>query len=200
MSEDFTIIRGREYHRCPTCGGIFLDPSLHPTHDEERDRYQKHQNDVDDPGYRAFVSPLVDAVCKDNGPDDPGLDFGCGKVPIVSFLLKERGYDVWSYDPFFKNDPDLLGRRYGYIASSEVIEHFHDPAKEFGLLRSILMEGGGLYCSTSIYSDSIDFNKWYYKEDPTHVFFYSARTMHWIKEAFSFSEVEIRGPLTIFRT
>lgn len=177
-----------------------MDPINHPSPDEERVRYLKHRNDVHDPDYRAFVSPLVDAVCEDNDEDAPGLDFGCGRVPIVSSMLRERGYEVGSYDPFFMDDADLLRRRYRYIASSEVIEHFHYPAKEFALLRSLLMEGGRLYCSTSLYSDAIDFKRWHYKDDPTHVFFYSPETMHWIKEAFSFSRVEIRGSLTIFRT
>lgn len=182
------------------CLSLFVNPVNYPSSDEERDRYLKHRNDVNDPGYRSFVSPLVDAVCEDNGPDAPGLDFGCGRIPIVSSMLRERGYNVASYDPFFMDDPYLLRRAYSYVALSEVIEHFHDPAKEFALLRSLLNEGGRLYCSTSLYSDGVDFKRWYYKEDPTHVFFYSAQTMHWIKESFSFSKVEMNSSLTIFRT
>lgn len=34
---------------------------------------------------------------------------------------------------------------------------------------------------TDLYKSDIDFPKWYYKNDPTHVFFYSDEAFKWIQ-------------------
>ena len=102
------------------------------------------------------------------------------------------------YDPFFWNDPALLQNRYDYIACCEVVEHFHDPCKEFGLLRSLLKPNGSLYCMTKSYTEDIDFQRWHYKNDPTHVFFYHAKAFTWIESHFKFSAVSIEDRLIHF--
>jgi hypothetical protein len=51
---------------------------------------------------------------------------------------------------------------------------------------------------TDIYDESIDFDKWYYKNDPTHIFMYQRRTFEWIKVNFGFSRVEIEDRLIRF--
>jgi len=35
---------------------------------------------------------------------------------------------------------------------------------------------------TDMYDSKIDFSRWYYKNDPTHVFFYSSETFQWIQK------------------
>lgn len=102
------------------------------------------------------------------------------------------------YDPFFYNNKETLKSKYNFIACCEVIEHFHNPLNEFKLLRSLLSPGGVLYCKTDIYSESIDFESWYYKFDPTHVFFYHKNAFQWIQENTFFSKVEIKGRLIEF--
>ena len=57
---------------------------------------------------------------------------------------------------------------------------------------------GKLYCMTDLYDKSINFHKWYYKNDSTHVFIYHKNTIHWIKEKFGFSNVTIEGRLITF--
>lgn len=52
------------------------------------------------------------------------------------------------------------------------MEHFHDPKLEFEKLHALLNPGGALICKTDLYTEDIDFKKWYYKNDPTHVFIY----------------------------
>jgi len=79
-----------------------------------------------------------------------------------------------------------------------VIEHFSNPNKEFKLFKKLLKKGSKLYCMTDIYDDSIDFEKWYYKNDPTHIFFYHKKTFEWIKEKFDFKSVEIEKRLITF--
>jgi hypothetical protein len=51
---------------------------------------------------------------------------------------------------------------------------------------------------TELYNEGIDFASWYYKNDPTHVFFYSQETFEWIKKEFCFSNVKVDERLIIF--
>ncbi|MFO7756561.1 MAG: class I SAM-dependent methyltransferase [Bacteroidales bacterium] len=198
LSGTFCTIKKKVYYQCTDCRGIFLERHHLPGEDEEITRYKEHNNDVNDPGYRKFTSPVVRTVLRDFLPEHRGLDFGAGTGPVISKMLEEKNYRITQYDPFFCDNPGLLQDRYDYIISCEVIEHFHRPAKEFDLLRSLLRHKGKLYCMTDIYREDIDFRKWYYKDDPTHVFFYMEETLVFIKESFGFSELEVHDRLIIF--
>jgi citrate lyase synthetase len=44
---------------------------------------------------------------------------------------------------------------------------------------------------TGIYSDEMDFSKWWYKNDLTHVFIYTKETLYWIKKEFGFKDIKI---------
>jgi len=186
------------YHQCCNCYGIFVDEKLKPDREAEILRYQKHQNDIEDDGYRNFVSPITTAIMKDFSPHHKGLDFGAGTGPIISKILNEKNFQIKLYDPFFHNYPHLLKVNYDYIVACEVIEHFHDPKKEFSLLKKILTQNGKLYCMTNIYDNSTDFQKWDYKSDITHVFFYHQKTIRWITKEFGFSNDTIKDRLIIF--
>lgn len=162
----------------------------------EKERYLTHNNDVNDLRYRGFVSPIVESVIKYFNPEDHvGLDFGAGTGPVITKILSEINFKVFAYDPFFLPYPELLEKSYDFIACCEVIEHFHNPAKEFKLLRSMLLPGGKLFCMTHIYDSGIDFSNWYYKNDPTHVFIYQKETLDYIKDKYSFRELKIENRL-----
>ena len=186
------------YHQCVNCYGVFVDKKLLPGRELEILRYTKHNNDVEDEGYQEFVSPITSAIMGDFTKNTKGLDFGAGIGPVISKILKENGYLIKLYDPFFHNYPNLLEKQYDYIAACEVIEHFHDPKKDFKLLKNLLRQNGKLYCMTNIYDESIDFHNWEYKNDLTHIFFYHKKTIHWIKKKFGFSSVTIDGRLITY--
>lgn len=175
-----------------------MDESLRPGYRKEKLRYETHNNDVNDAGYQNFVSPITMAILENFTQDDSGLDFGAGTGPVITKVLKDNNFGIKAYDPFFHNNPKLLDKKYDYIACCEVMEHFYSPKKEFALLKNILRKGGVLYCMTDIYDQSIDFNTWYYKNDPTHVFIYQRETIIWIKNKFNFSNVNIKGRLITF--
>ncbi len=42
---------------------------------------------------------------------------------------------------------------------------------------------------TELYNEKIEFESWYYKNDPTHVFFYQRATFEWIQKKFNFLNV-----------
>jgi hypothetical protein len=169
---------------------VFL-PSRHFLSDEdEKKLYKLHNNDVNNAGYQKFVSPMVDYVHKHVGKDQEGLDFGSGTGPVISYLLEREGYALKQYDPFFCPDHKNLRQSYGFIMASEVVEHFHRPAKEFALLKRLLHPKAPLIVSTSLYDSNTIFGHRHYMRDPSHVFFYHKNTFEWIGRRMGFESIE----------
>ena len=196
--EQFFIFRDILYQRCLNCYALLMDPNFYLSPAAEKERYDQHNNDPADPGYRRFVSPLVERVKAAYGTGAAGLDYGAGSGPVISAMLKEAGYRPVLYDPFYWNEPNLLKDHYDFIVCCEVIEHFHRPFDEFKRLRSLLNPGGAIFCMTEVFSDTVDFLNWRYKNDPTHVFFYHQDSLAWIKGNIGFSSLEISGRLIVF--
>jgi len=186
------------YYQCPTCLARFVDEKQLPDAKSEKARYELHDDNTQDLGYRKFVSPITANILNDFTQEDVGLDFGAGTSAIISSVLKEASYNIKNYDPYFHDNPELLKEKYNYISSCEVIEHFYKPYKEFKLLREMLQEGGKLYLMTDICDEKIDFASWYYKNDPTHVFLYTKETFEWIKKEFGFKSLKVERRLVIF--
>lgn len=196
--EVFYKHKKRLYFQCAKCWGIYLDENLILDRAGEKSRYQKHNNDVKDAGYQNFVSPITNAVFRDFSENDKGLDFGAGPGPVIAKLLTEKLFNIKLYDPYFHNNEKLIDSRYNYIVCCEVMEHFSNPNHEFSLLKQLMLPKGKLYCLTHIYDESIEFSNWYYKNDPTHIFFYHKKTLEWIKEEYNFYELTIEGKLITF--
>jgi SAM-dependent methyltransferase len=194
----FHQFRTMHYYRCSGCFSIMLDPGMYLTKEKEKSRYEEHNNDVNDPGYQQFVMPVVKQVQQKFSQTHSGLDFGAGTGPVITKLLQDQGFKMELYDPFFCNNPAALSKTYDFIICCEVIEHFHFPFREFKLLRSLLKPGGSLYIMTEIYHEDINFEKWHYKNDATHVFFYHANALAWIKKQLKFSGLKIEGRLIHF--
>ncbi|MDH3662318.1 MAG: class I SAM-dependent methyltransferase [Alphaproteobacteria bacterium] len=178
----FMAVAGRDYWRCDACEATFLDPGQRPTPDEEFSHYQHHQNDPDDPRYREFLSKLAEPLLAKLKPGMTGLDYGCGPGPALAAMLEEAGVEMALYDPFFRDDPAVLQRRYDVIVLSEVAEHLFDPAAEFGRLDRLLKPGGWLGVMTCFQTDDTRFAAWHYRRDPTHVVFYRAATLQVVAE------------------
>lgn len=174
-----------------------MDRSYHMPLEAERARYEKHTDDVDDPGHRKFVTPLVEEVITGMPQGSRGLDFGSGRGAIVSTMLAERGMVMERYDPFFYPDHSVLNESYDFIAACEVAEHFREPRREFGLLRSILRDGGKLFVMTHLIGTGIDFSTWYYKDDETHVFFYSKESFEWVRSNLGFRDLTVNGRVIV---
>lgn len=189
---------GGEYFRCCRCRAIFLSPEFFLDEREEKARYETHNNDPQDIRYQKFVFPIVNGVLDSFSINQKGLDFGCGTGPVIKHLLQQKGFSVDLYDPFFRNNQSVFSKNYDFIVCCEVIEHFHQPAKEFSRLFELLNTGGRLFCMTDFYKDELDFENWYYKDDPTHVFFYHKQTIRFICENFGFADYRMDNRLIVF--
>lgn len=188
----------QDYYVCDTCGGIIKDESRLLSAEDEKNRYLKHENDVNDPGYQSFTAPITNAVLRDFKKDHTGLDFGSGPSSVISKILRDNEYNILEFDPFFQPDKNLMNQKYDYIVCCEVMEHFYKPAQEFRLLKSLLKPNGKLYCMTHLFDSTINFKKWYYRNDATHVFIYQQATIAFIQKEFEFSKVEIDKRLITF--
>lgn len=187
----FYETENKEYYQCNNCFSIMLDPSYYLNDEEEKERYEAHNNDIYDPGYQSFVLPIVQGVKNNYNVNHIGLDYGAGTGPVITKLLEEEGFNIELYDPFFHNYPNKLYKKYDYIICCEVMEHFHNPYDEFNNLSKILKKGGSIFCMTNLYDNSINFDSWYYKNDKTHVFFYHKKSLEWIKNEFGFLDIKI---------
>jgi SAM-dependent methyltransferase len=186
------------FYRCKNCTGIFRAREKRLTPKQEKERYDLHNNDVFDERYQQFVSPIVEAVKNNYEPKAHGLDFGCGPGPVISKLLTDNNYQISQYDPFYAPNEDLLQQKFDYIVCCEVIEHFRNPNQEFSTLVDLLKSDGHLYCMTDLYEDNKKFKNWGYKDDQTHLFFYTKQSLNWIKKNFGFSSLFINDRLVIF--
>ncbi|MDT0648626.1 class I SAM-dependent methyltransferase [Autumnicola edwardsiae] len=188
-----------QYYECVYCKGIFVPKHLLPGPQDEINRYISHNNDVEDPGYRQFVSPVVEEILQHfDASRHKGLDFGAGTGPVISKMLQDKDFKIAPYDPFFQDNRELLQHKYNFIACCEVMEHFHFPRKEFRRLKQLLLPGGKLFCMTHLYNPKIEFKNWYYKNDRTHVFIYQEETLKYIKEEFGFSDFYVKERLIVF--
>lgn len=113
----------RFYYKCGHCSLIFVPRTSYLSEADEASRYELHDNDIRQPGYRAFlnrvVEPLVEALTASQTEWDEadsadmkaiarlGVDFGCGPGPSISIMMKDLGYDVINYDPQFYPHPDM---------------------------------------------------------------------------------------------
>lgn len=176
----------RNYHQCTSCRLVHVPPAWFLTEQEEKARYDEHNNDPEDPNYRAFLSrlfePMLEVMESEGGAEvfSKGLDFGSGPGPALSLMFEEKGYNVSLYDPFYAPYPGHLERSWDFITTTETVEHLHNPLLEMDRLWSCLKARGWLGVMTSIVPEDMDFTSWHYKNDPTHVVFWSEEAFEWL--------------------
>ena len=179
--------RKRVYVRCACCDLIFVPPEYYLSPEREKAEYDLHDNQLDDPGYRRFLSRVFTPLTNRLAPAASGLDFGCGPGPALAAMLRERGFAVALYDVFYQPDRSVLNRQYNFITATEVVEHLHDPQQQLQCLWDCLAPGGILAIMTKLALDVNAFARWHYKNDPTHVCFFSRTTFEFLAERFSAS-------------
>ncbi len=152
----------------------------------ERERYLLHENSRENSGYVAYLMRFIEEIVithvKRGGII---LDFGSGPVPVLSELLHEAGFSVTSYDPYFEPDRGYRDAEYDAIILLEVIEHIADPLTVICHLKKILSPQGCIIIQTQLVTPEIMemFSTWWYKEDRTHISFFSERSLQILAES-----------------
>lgn len=173
--------------RCGVCALTFVPPQRRLSPGAEKARYETHENRPDDPGYRAFLDRLLEPLSRRLTPGAEGLDFGCGPGPTASVMMRERGFAMTDYDPYFVPDEAALERDYDFIVCTEVLEHLREPRETLDLLERLLRPGGMLGVMTTLLADDGAFATWWYAQDPTHIAFYKEETLDWVARSRGWS-------------
>ena len=185
----------REYLYCPVCGLVFVPSCYFLSPEDEKKRYDLHRNSPDDPGYRSFLNRLFVPLQRALAPGSRGLDFGSGPEPVLSRMFENAGYSVTLFDRYYEPASGALEQQYDFITASEVVEHLRDPAAELERLWTCLKPGGLLGIMTQPVVARDAFPAWHYKNDRTHLCFYSRAAFSWLaqkwKADLSFPEKDV---------
>jgi hypothetical protein len=189
----------RTYFRCGVCYLIFATAAQFLSPQAEKAEYDRHQNSPNDMGYRRFLNRLCEPMGQRLSAHSHGLDFGSGPGPTLSLMLEEAGHVVTLYDPFYAPDATVLHQSYDFVTATEVVEHLHHPRQALDQLWHCLKPGGWLGIMTKLAhpgGDRVDkkraltisdthsatFATWHYKDDLTHVCFFSRQTFLWLSQ------------------
>ncbi|MBU2978456.1 class I SAM-dependent methyltransferase [Alteromonas sp. C1M14] len=183
----------RPFFQCQQCKLVFAHPQSLPSLIREKREYDLHENHAEDEGYCRFLRRAITPVLANVSLPAQGLDFGCGPTAVLAGLLEQEGYSMTVFDPIYANDSAVLnGRHYDFITCTEAIEHFHTPAKELHILNQLIKPGGLLVFMTKRVTSLQGFSTWHYKNDQTHVSFFSDETFFYLGKKYGF-EVTLSG-------
>jgi SAM-dependent methyltransferase len=191
------ITKDRIYYHCQQCGLIFVDKEFLPDRTEERERYLQHNNSIAAEGYVAMLEQFIGkAILPFGEKGQEVLDFGCGPEPVLKILLERQGFVPDIYDLYFA--PRLPGKEnYDLITSTEVLEHIYTPQTVWHYFAQTLKPGGHLAVMTLFAPPLPQFSAWWYRQDFTHVCFYSKKTFVWLQRVFPFTVVFMDNKNTV---
>lgn len=180
----------REYYQCSACGGFFLARQFHLDFQNEKKRYELHNNSLLDSSYKLYLENFINSVC--NFPAVRNeipvkmkriLDYGSGPEPSLATLFELKGYDVNIYDPFFAPVLKKWTEGADLVTCLEVAEHFKNPLKDFISVAECIRGNGFLALGTHLVPEfTIEdawsfFESWWYRQDLAHVAFYSEKAL-----------------------
>jgi len=168
-------------YKCSKCQYIFKDPKSFWNLDEQKDRYDLHQNNPDDLGYQKYFQTFIDFVEPKRDKIRNVLDFGSGESTLLADMLSKMSFETISFDPIYHPSTKYQKQKYDLITSVEVFEHLHDPYEVFTHLISLLDSDGVLAIRTEFAPRTMEeYFKWYYRLDPTHIGFFSSKSIEYL--------------------
>ena len=202
--EEWVEVKAARYFHCRYCDLVFLDPLQRPDESRERERYLEHNNSSEDERYVAYLRGFAEEALLPHiappaeTPAAKVLDFGSGPNPVFAGVLQEMGFEVDIYDPLFAPGLEWQGRCYDAVTAVEVAEHLFQPLEEFRRLRQVLRPGGYVALRTLLhFGDRQRFAGWWYRQDPTHVCFYSPRSFEVLAALLNMRVVDIKAGRSI---
>jgi len=201
----YTQDRLRSYLQCTLCSLVQVPEHQRLSSSEEKIEYDKHENNPEDLGYRVFLSrmldPMLEALAGRDKACISGLDFGSGPEPVLQCMFSEEGVKQDIYDVYYA--PNLVcfdeGIEYDFITATEVVEHLYEPSFELQRLWSHLAPEGVLGIMTKRVISLEAFESWHYKNDPTHVCFFSIETFEFLAEKWNAELTTVSTDVVLFR-
>ncbi len=186
------------YYHCLDCDLVFVAPECRLSSSDEKARYDMHNND-ESQHYVDFLSRLATPTLQYLPPHSRGLDFGSGTSQAMAKLFRQQGHDCQCYDIFYYPTPTLLEQKYDFLIASEVIEHLYEPKVVFEQWLSLLHANGVLAIMTCFRPVERSFSAWWYKNDPTHVSLFSAKTFKFLEQRYGLKRLLVCKDIAIFR-
>lgn len=197
----------RPYYQCLQCQLVFVPEAFFLSPSAEKAEYDLHENHENDPGYRQFLKRFADPYEERLLQSYPNesvtplslLEFGCGPGPVLAQMLKASGHDVTLHDAFYYPEASVLeDSAYHGISATEVIEHLHAPKQVFELWVRCLKPKGVLGIMTKLVKDQTAFAKWHYKNDPTHICFFSEATFTYLAQRYGLGYEQVDRDVAMF--
>lgn len=173
----------RIFYICSRCGLIFTDRLLE-AEEEKRHYVSQHDNEYD---WLNFARQLESMFGEKHG-EYRIMDYGSGSGKLTD-ALRVMGYKVDSYEPMYDGIFEANKyNKYDFIVLNEVIEHVVNIKEVLTDLYYLLKPKGRLFIKTLLTDDLIKndsmferlFDEWWYKNDFTHVSFFSTITFTYV--------------------
>jgi SAM-dependent methyltransferase len=179
----------RPFFGCNVCGLIFTDCFISEEAVEKHYKDQ-HSNSFD---WMREAKGFVEWI-KNMGQPVPLLslsilDYGSGSG-LLAEALKNIGFQVDCYEPMLhgKFNPNVYSKSYDVIILNEVMEHLEDINQILDRIYGILALNGVIIIKTLLTDRIINdpenfkesFSRWWYKDDPTHISFFSFMTIEYL--------------------
>ena len=163
---------------------MFVPQQFHLTPEKEKAEYDKHENSLNDQGYLTFLSRMYLPMHQRIPSNSKGIDVGCGPAPALANAMVKLGHNIQTYDLYYQPDKSVLTKQYDFVTCTEVIEHIANPRPFLHQLFSLIESKGYLGFMTKLVIDKDRFIHWHYKNDPTHICFYSQQTFEFIADKY----------------
>lgn len=182
----------RAFCHCPECDLILVPERFHLSAASQRERYARHNNHPENPGYVGMLNEVADLLDATISRPARVLDYGSGPSPVLVDLLRRRGVDAIGFDPLFAPELDATAR-FDAVVAVETLEHVAHPAEELRRICDLVRPGGTFVMRTLLHQGPLSVSGWWYARDSTHVSFYSAATLRSIERLFPLNLVQTDG-------
>ena len=180
------------FHECLNCEAIFKDIAHKITEKEELKVYNQHENSIDNIGYVNFLTNFLEGTLLKFLDHGKILDFGSGPAPVLKQILERNDkFQVEIYDYYYAKHEEVFNHLYDAITSTEVFEHLWKPKETLLKLNKSLKADGILAIMTLFHpKNQAEFFEWFYIRDPSHVTFYTPKTIEIISKQTGFKVID----------
>jgi 2-polyprenyl-3-methyl-5-hydroxy-6-metoxy-1,4-benzoquinol methylase len=176
--------------KCPVCALIFTNETADNAAAEKH--YKSQWNNTDANFWKQQVEGLLGVIQRYRMPVGRVLDFGSGSGEITK-EFQRRDIDATPLEPMvhgYLKDQNYP-HKFDVVVGVEVIEHLPNLSQELKEIDRFLADDGIMLFTTILTNSFIDsanavdvFKGWWYKDDPTHVSFFSNKSI------FKLAEIE----------
>ncbi|PIE04972.1 MAG: hypothetical protein CSA76_01420 [Spirochaetales bacterium] len=165
------------YYQCLNCRYTALDEAFYLNAAEEKERYLRHNNSLENAGYVAWLKRFLSFALTFTPRENARvLDFGSGPEPVLTRILRAQGYEAVCEDVYFA--PGKPEGFFRLICAVEVLEHLSKPVDVLQGLAARLEAEGALCVSTEFLPrHPDDFEGWHYRSDATHIGFFTPEAL-----------------------